>query len=101
MPKTSQDRIQQRLVDRDLRHSQMAEQLMEVPTILYFLKQQLAEQTVDIPVPLCRGGSGGGGLQGFRPGQVPTASSSFLDGMRLFKGVFALFPDFKKVRSPP
>ena len=39
VPKISQDIIQQRLVDRDLRHTQTAEQLVEVPTILYFLKQ--------------------------------------------------------------
>ena len=34
MPKISQDRIQQRLVDRDLRHSKTVEQLVEVPTVL-------------------------------------------------------------------
>ena len=75
------------------REPQLAEQLVEVPTILFFLKQtvetpvprgrgrlqgflpdqnptaQLAEQLVDIPVF-------GGGLQGFRPGQGSTASSS-------------------------
>ena len=57
MPKISQDRIQQHLVDRDLRLSQMAEQLMEVPTVLSpsLLQQQLAEQIVDIPVPRGRG----------------------------------------------
>ena len=32
--KISQDSIQQRLVDRDFRHPQMAEQLVEVPTVL-------------------------------------------------------------------
>ena len=69
VPKISQDRIQQRLVDRDLRHSQMAEQLMEVPTVLSpsLLQQQTVEQTVNIPVPRGRGGSGGGGFQGFSP----------------------------------
>ena len=39
VPTISQDTIQQRLVDRDLRLSRMAEQLAEVPTILYFLSQ--------------------------------------------------------------
>ena len=33
-PKISQDMTQQRPADRDLRHSQMAEQLVEVPTVL-------------------------------------------------------------------
>ena len=32
--KISQDSIQQRMVDRDLRHPQMAEQFVEVPTVL-------------------------------------------------------------------
>ena len=43
----------------DLRHTQMTEQLMEVPTILSLslLQQQRAEQTVDNPVP--RRSSGG------------------------------------------
>ena len=81
---------------RIFREPQLAEQSVEVPTILYFLKQkvdipvpggggrladlqgfhpeqnptvQSAEQLVDLPVP-------GGGLQGFRPGQGSTASSS-------------------------
>ena len=49
-----------------VRESQLAEQLVEVPTILYF-----PEQKVDIPVP----GRGGriAGLQGFLPRQSPTA----------------------------
>ena len=49
--KISQEGIQQRLVDRDLRYPQMAEQLVEVPTVLSLssLQQQIAEQTVDIP----------------------------------------------------
>ena len=69
VPKISQWSIQQRLVNRDLRLLQVAEQLVEVPTILYFLKQPIAEQIMDIPVPRGRGGSGDGGLQGFHPGQ--------------------------------
>ena len=76
------------------REPQLAEQLVEVPTILYFLKQtvdisvprgrgsrlqrflpeqnptaQSVEQIVDIPVP-------GGGLQGFRSGQDSAAPFS-------------------------
>ena len=52
-----------------VREPQLAEQLVEVPTILYFLKQN-----VDTPIP--HGGCGvSGGLQGFLPGQ----SSSFTE----------------------
>ena len=40
VPQISQDSIQQRLVDRDLGHTQPAEQLVEVPTIFYFLAQR-------------------------------------------------------------
>ena len=77
---------------------QMAEQLVDVPTVLSYalLQQRNVEQIVDIPVPLGRGrrlqdslprqgstASGaeqiadspfGGGLHGFLPGLVPTAS---------------------------
>ena len=49
------------------RNTQLAEQLVEVPTILYFLKQRIPEQIDDNPVP--HGGRGAsGGLQGFLPG---------------------------------
>ena len=49
------------------RDTQLAEQLVEVPTILYFLKQRIPEQIDDNPVP--HGGRGAfGGLQGFLPG---------------------------------
>ena len=54
VPKIPQDRIQQRLVDRDLRHAQLAEQLVEMPEFVQFaslLQQQRAEQIVDNPVP--------------------------------------------------
>ena len=53
VPKISHDSIQQCLVDRDLRHSHMAEPLVEVPTVLSLLslQQQIPEQIVDIPVP--------------------------------------------------
>ena len=55
--KITQDRIQQRLVDRDLRRTQMADQLVEVSTSLFLslLQQQRAEQIVDNPVPRGRG----------------------------------------------
>ena len=49
--------------------TQLAEQLAEVPTILYFLKQRIPEQIVDNSVP--HGGRGAsGGLQVFLPGHV-------------------------------
>ena len=51
------------------RDTQLAEQLVEVPTILYFLKQRIPRQLVDNPVP--HGGRGASaGLQGFLPGHV-------------------------------
>ena len=125
VPKISQDRIQQRLVDWDLHHSQMAEQLVEVPTVLSpsLLPQQRAEQIVDNPVPRGRRGGGGGlqgflpvqnstapvaapivdiplrsgGLQGFRPGQDSTASSSFpRSAHEACEGVFRTFFRIKK-----
>ena len=96
------------------RETQLAEQLVEVPTVLSYssLQQLIVEQTVDIPVPGRAGGGGRGGLQGF-PGQGSTASfgadrvdipSGGLQGSRvqrllqvflitLGKGFFALFPE--------
>ena len=58
------------------RETQLAEQLVEVPTVLSYssLQQLVVEQTVDIPVPGRSGGGGRGGLQGFS-GQGSTASS--------------------------
>ena len=51
------------------RDTQLAEQLAEVSTTLYFLKQRIPKQIVDNPVP--HGGRGAsGGLQGFLPGHV-------------------------------
>ena len=72
VPKIAQDIIQPRTVDCDLRHPQIAEQLVEVPTILSFasLQQQTAEHIVDNPVPHGRGGSGGGGLHGFSQSRI-------------------------------
>ena len=66
MPKISLEDIPAR---RLCREPQLVEQLVEVPTILYFPKQRIPEQNVDIPVP--HGGRGAsGGLQGFLPGHV-------------------------------
>ena len=71
VPKIFLDRVPQRLVES--RPPQMAEQLVEVPTIISFvsLQQQTAEQIVDIPVS----GRGGelGGFQGLHRGQSSTA----------------------------
>ena len=54
---------------------QMAEQLVEVPTVIsYFSLQRSVEQHVDIPVP--GGGGPSSGLQGFSSGQSSTASPS-------------------------
>ena len=123
VPKISQDSIRERLVDCDLRHPQMAEQLMEVQTVLSaLLQQQYAEQTVargrglrggiegflpgqsstappfseqivDIPVPR-------GDLQGFLPGQGSIASSSSLVAANeAGHGGFSHFSPWKKVRS--
>ena len=74
VPKISDDSIQPRIVDWDLRYPQIVEQLAEVPTLLSLasLQQQTAEHIVDIPVPHGRGGSGGGGLHGFLPEQNST-----------------------------
>ena len=95
MPKISDDIIQPRMVDRDLRHPQIAEQLVEVPTVLFFasLQQQTVEHIVNILVPRGRGSScsgGGGGLEGFLQGQngaalfeqnvdIPVPGGSFHD----------------------
>ena len=54
---------------------QMAEQLVEVPTIIsYSSLQRTVEHHVDIPVP--GGGGPSSGLQGFLPGQRSTSSPS-------------------------
>ena len=89
VPKISQDSIQLRLVDRDHRLPQVAVQLVEVRTVLSvaLLKQQIAEQTIDIPV-----------LLSLTLGRQPHPQFRV---MRQRKGFFAFSPDFKKVRSPP
>ena len=109
VPKVSLDCIRDRLVDCDLGHPQMAEQLMEVPTVLSLAEQigrrgglqdffpgqsTTAAADVDIPVPR-------GDLQGFLPGQGSTASSSHSPDAANEAGVgfFALFPVGKKCRG--
>ena len=64
VPKIILDQVSQR---SSLRDPQLAEQLVEVPTILYFLKQ-----TVDTPVP--HDGGRHADLQGILPGQSSAAS---------------------------
>ena len=59
-----------------VREPQLAEQLVEVPTIISFSSlQRIVEQNVDIPVP--RGGVRR--LQGFLPGQGSTTLPSSLE----------------------
>ena len=64
---------------RRLSHdTQLAEQLVEVPTIMSYSSLQLiTEQNVDTPVP--RGGGRNAGLQGFLPGQGSTTLPSSLE----------------------
>ena len=72
VPKILLDDVPMRTAVRD---TQLAEQLVEVPTIVSFSWLQLRmEQNVDIPVP----GRGGGisGLHGFLPGQSSTVLPS-------------------------
>ena len=92
-----------------LREPQKAEQLVEVPTILFFLKQtvdtrggyggllgfhpgqgslqRIVEQIVDIPVP-------GGELQDFPPDAGCAALPAVSPGEPFLRSFFALFPDF-------
>ena len=73
MPKISSDDVPMRAL---VRETQLAEQLVEVPTIVsWSLLQQIMEQNVGIPVP----GGGVRGLQGFPPGQASTTSSFALE----------------------
>ena len=124
VPKIFPDNVPQRLVE--CRRPQMAEQLMEVPTVVSFssLQQRTVEQVIDLPVPgrggelgglqgLHRGQSStafleqiaesldpGGGLQDFQPVQGSAASSSVFPG-HAGEGFFRTFPRSKKVRLPP
>ena len=74
VPKISQDRTPQRLGDC-LRQPQMADQLVDVPTVVSYssLQQLIAEQIVDIPALGRAGGGRRGGLQGLLPGQNSAA----------------------------
>ena len=74
VPKISQDRTQQGLGDC-LRQPQMADQLVDVPTVVSnsSLQQLTAEQIVDIPAPGRAGGERRGGLQGLLPGHNSVA----------------------------
>ena len=108
-------------VQTAVRDTQLAELLVEVPTIVSFsLLQQIMEQNVDIPVP----GHGGrfAGLQGFPLEQSSTAPSAqivhipvqvevfkvFAHRRRVFmntwmilvSGGFRTFPQSKKMRRP-
>ena len=61
---------------RSCRHTQLVDQLVEVPTPVSYslLLQRTVEQHVDIPVPV--GGGRNAGLQGFLPEQSSTFSFS-------------------------
>ena len=73
VPKILSDDVPMRAL---VRETQLAEQLVEVPTIVsWSLLQLITKQNVDIPVP----GGGVRGLQGFLPGQVSTTSSFSLE----------------------
>ena len=121
VPKIFIERIPPRT---SVREPQLAEQLVEVPTIVSFSSlQRIMEQTVDIPAPRGRGHRGGlqdfshdrvqqllltldipvlrGDLQGFFPGQGSTASSSHSvasDGAS--QGVFRTFLHGEKCGVP-
>ena len=61
-----------------VREPQLAEQLVEVPTIVSFSSlQRIMEQTVDIPVP--QGGGRHADLQGFLRGQSSTGVEQIVD----------------------
>ena len=103
VPKIFIERIPPRT---SVREPQLAEQLVQVPTIVSFSSlQRIMEQTVDIPVPQS---SGRHADQGFLRGQVSSRSLIFLVEvfiaqvrvhlllMSLVKGFFAIFPVLKK-----
>ena len=110
VPKIFIERIPPRT---SIREPQLAEQLVEVPTIVSFSSlQRIVEQTVDIPVP--QDGGRHADLQGFLRERVQQVSSrSFIFPVELFiaqdrvhllqmgllKEFFALFPVLKKARS--
>ena len=110
VPKISLDVIPLRTL---VPEPQLAEQLVEVQTIVLFSSfQRIMEQTVDIPVP--QGGGRHADLQGFLRGKSSTGAEQIVDipGGGLHrpgqssssadepgKGVFRTFPQNKKVRS--
>ena len=95
VPKMFIERIPPRT---SVREPQLAEQLVEVPTIVSFSSlQRIMEQTVDIPVP-----QGGGRIadpQGFLPGQSSTALHGSQEriseriGERLLEQMLGCIPD--------
>ena len=107
VPKISLDVIPLRTL---VPEPQLAEQLVEVPTIVSFSSLQLImEQNVDIPVP--QGGGRHADLQGFLRGQSSTGAEQIVDipGGGLHRpgqssssadepgeGVFRTFPQIKK-----
>ena len=119
----SQDKVQQRLVQRSslilqfLRFGGGVTEAADVEQIVYIPARtrglqgirpgqsstgSVGVQIADIPVPHGRGGVGGGSLQGFSPGQDLRASSSCSRAAEVaFDGVFRTFPGVKKVRGPP
>ena len=84
-----------------LRQPQMAEQVVEVPTVLSLalLQQQIGEQFVNIPVP--RGRGDGGGLHFSPPGQGLSQRTveQIVDTPEVPRQVFLTFPEAKKVWS--
>ena len=75
VPKIFVERIPMRT---SVREPQLAEQLVEVPTIVSFSSlQRNMEQTVDIPVP--QGGGRHADLQGFLRGQSSTGAEQIVD----------------------
>ena len=86
VPKMFIERIPPRTL---VREPQLAEQLVEVPTIVSFSSlQRIMEQTVDIPVP--QGGGRIAGSQGFLPGQSSTAQERI--SARLLEQMFDCIP---------
>ena len=81
MPKILPDDVPMRIVVRD---TQLAEQLVEVPTIVSFsLLQLMKEQNVGIPVP--RGEGRPAGPQGFLPEQRSSSTvEQIIDVARLW-----------------
>ena len=95
VPKMFIERIPPRT---SVREPQLAEQLVEVPTIVSFSSlQRIMEQTVDIAVP--QGGGRLAGPQGFLPGQSSTALHGSQERIserireRLLEQMLACIPD--------